>query len=148
LSLPKLGKKALGGTVKSGFRLAAAKRFTAFLRLQAEAVLTSYLPGAPCMRRSDIARFVSEVIAAGAPIRALGHDVYLICETEVPDEDMRRVAEEVQAICNKFGPRDHRPPARRNGFAPPQPRALRRLWATALARSIAVAPEREKRPIH
>lgn len=59
------------------------------------------------MRRSEIPRFVSEVIAAGAPICAVGHDVYLVCETEVPDADIRRVAEEVQAICNNFGPRDH-----------------------------------------
>jgi hypothetical protein len=59
------------------------------------------------MRRSDIAGFVSEVIAAGAPICAVGRDVYVICETEVPDGDVRRVAEEVQAICDKYGPRDH-----------------------------------------
>jgi hypothetical protein len=59
------------------------------------------------MRAEDIPDFVSAILAAGAPICAIGHDIYLICETEVPDEMVEQVVTKVQEVCDRYGPREH-----------------------------------------
>ena len=59
------------------------------------------------MRKDQIPKFVAEVIATGCPISAVGHDMYVFAEIDLPEEDVDRVAEEVQEICDRYGDRDH-----------------------------------------
>jgi hypothetical protein len=59
------------------------------------------------MRKEDIPDFVSQILATGAPMCAIGNDFYLICETEVSVRSRAQVATEVQRICADYGPRDH-----------------------------------------
>lgn len=59
------------------------------------------------MRSKDVPNFVSDILAAGAPMWAIGEEFYLICESEVPKEAYAKVASAVQAVCNRYGPREH-----------------------------------------
>ena len=59
------------------------------------------------MRKDQIAAFVSEILAAGAPMCAIGDDTYVFAEVDVPDEHFDRVSHEVNEICERYGSRDH-----------------------------------------
>lgn len=59
------------------------------------------------MRKDQIPDFIEEIIATGCPITAVGHNMYVIAEIDAPEEDVERLAEEVQAICDRYGARDH-----------------------------------------
>ncbi|MCZ8158891.1 MAG: hypothetical protein O9256_03265 [Rhizobiaceae bacterium] len=55
------------------------------------------------MRKDEIPSFVSELIDAGAPICAVGRELYVIGDIDLPDAQ----AEVVWEICNRYGERDH-----------------------------------------
>lgn len=59
------------------------------------------------MRKDQIPDFIEEIIATGCPITAVGEDMYVFAEMDAPEEDVDRIAEEVHAICERYGPRDH-----------------------------------------
>lgn len=59
------------------------------------------------MRKDQIPEFIEEIIATGCPITAVGHDMYVFAEIDAPEEEVDRIGEEVQAICDRYGPRDH-----------------------------------------
>ena len=59
------------------------------------------------MRKDQIPDFIEEIIATGCPITAVGHDMYVFAEIDAPEEDVDRIGEEVQAICDRYGARDH-----------------------------------------
>lgn len=59
------------------------------------------------MRAEEIPDFVADILAAGAQMIAVGHDIYLIGETEVPEELYEQVVSEVQNICDRYGRREH-----------------------------------------
>lgn len=55
------------------------------------------------MREDDIPSFVSELVDAGVPICAVGHELYVIGDVDLPDEH----AEVAWEICHRYGERDH-----------------------------------------
>lgn len=55
------------------------------------------------MRKDDIPSFVSELVDAGAPICAVGREVYVIGDVDLADEK----ADVIWEICNRYGERDH-----------------------------------------
>ena len=59
------------------------------------------------MRKDQIPDFIEEIIATGCPITAVGHDMYVFAEIDAPEEDVDRIAEEIQVICDRYGERDH-----------------------------------------
>ncbi|WP_312620082.1 hypothetical protein [Agrobacterium pusense] len=59
------------------------------------------------MRKDQIPDFIEEIIATGCPITAVGHDMYVFAEIDAPEEDVDRISGEVQAICDRYGVRDH-----------------------------------------
>lgn len=59
------------------------------------------------MTEDQVPEFVDAIVATGCPITAVGHDTYVFAEIDLPDEDIDRVAEEVHAICERYGERDH-----------------------------------------
>jgi hypothetical protein len=59
------------------------------------------------MTEDQVPEFVDTIIATGCPISAVGHDIYVFAEIDLPDEDIDRVAAEIHAICDRYGERDH-----------------------------------------
>lgn len=59
------------------------------------------------MTEDQVPEFVDAIIATGCPITAVGHDIYVFAEIDLPDEDIDRVVEEIHAICEIYGERDH-----------------------------------------
>lgn len=59
------------------------------------------------MRKDQIPEFVEEILATGCPICAVGREMYVFAEVDLPEEVMERVSAEVQAICQRYGDRDH-----------------------------------------
>ncbi|NSL25100.1 hypothetical protein [Agrobacterium tumefaciens] len=59
------------------------------------------------MTEDQVPEFVDAIIATGCPISAVGHDIYVFAEIDLPDEDIDRVAAEIHAICERYGERDH-----------------------------------------
>ncbi|PVE49895.1 hypothetical protein [Rhizobium rhizogenes] len=59
------------------------------------------------MTEDQIPDFVDDVLATGSPICAIGDDLYVLGELDVPEEDMERVSREVHAISLRYGERDH-----------------------------------------
>ncbi|UJW73534.1 hypothetical protein [Rhizobium sp. SL42] len=59
------------------------------------------------MRKDQIPDFIEEIIATGCPITAVGHDTYVFAEIDAPAEDIDRIAEEIQVICDRYGQRGH-----------------------------------------
>ncbi len=59
------------------------------------------------MRKSQIPDFIEEIISTGCPITAVGHEMYVFAEIDAPEEDVDRIGKDVQAICDRYGPRDH-----------------------------------------
>lgn len=59
------------------------------------------------MTEDQVPEFVNAIVATGCPITAVGHDIYVFAEIDLPDEDIDRVAEEIRAICQHYGERDH-----------------------------------------
>lgn len=59
------------------------------------------------MRKDQISDFVQEILATGAPIWAVGQDVYVICEAEVTPDRVDEVVEEIHCICERYGRREH-----------------------------------------
>lgn len=59
------------------------------------------------MTEDQVPEFVDAIIATGCPITAVGHEIYLFAEIDLPDEDIDRVTEEIRAICKRYGERDH-----------------------------------------
>lgn len=59
------------------------------------------------MRKSQIPDFIEEIIATGCPMTAAGYDMYVFAEIDAPEEDVDRISEEVQAICDRYGAREH-----------------------------------------
>lgn len=59
------------------------------------------------MRKDEIPDFVEEIIATGCPITAIGYDLFVLGEIDVPEEDMERVSKEVHEISKRYGERDH-----------------------------------------
>lgn len=59
------------------------------------------------MRKDQIPDFIDEIIATGCPITAVGHDCYVFAESDLPAEDLDRVSDEVDKICQRYGKRDH-----------------------------------------
>lgn len=55
------------------------------------------------MKPSEIPDFVSEIIAAGCDITAIGHDKYVLGDIEEQDAAL----EDLDRIGDKFGDRDH-----------------------------------------
>ncbi|QHG70137.1 hypothetical protein [Ensifer adhaerens] len=55
------------------------------------------------MKPSEIPDFVSEIIAAGCDITAIGHDKYVLGDIEEQDAAL----EDLDRIGDKFGERDH-----------------------------------------
>lgn len=59
------------------------------------------------MREDQIPEFVTDVIASGCNIEALGDSMYFIGDADLPAEDYERIAPELAQIDRKYGPRDH-----------------------------------------
>lgn len=59
------------------------------------------------MTKDQIPEFVEDIIETGCPICAIGHELYVLGEIDVPDEDFDRVVKEVHAISKRYGERDH-----------------------------------------
>ncbi|QGG93246.1 hypothetical protein GH983_22090 (plasmid) [Agrobacterium sp. MA01] len=59
------------------------------------------------MRAEEIPDFVADILAAGAQMIAIGHDIYLMGEAEVPEEMYEQVITDVQVICDRYGRREH-----------------------------------------
>ncbi|WP_159952409.1 hypothetical protein [Rhizobium sp. 18065] len=59
------------------------------------------------MNKTEIPKFVDEILATGTPIVAVGHDVYVFAEADVQIEDLDRVENEVHEVCERYGERDH-----------------------------------------
>lgn len=59
------------------------------------------------MTENQVPEFVDAIIATGCPITAVGHEIYVFAEIDLPDEDIDRVVQEIHAICERYGERDH-----------------------------------------
>lgn len=59
------------------------------------------------MTKDQVPEFVEAIIATGCPMSAVGHDIYVFAEIDLPEHDIDRVVKEVDVICQKFGERDH-----------------------------------------
>lgn len=59
------------------------------------------------MRKSQIPDFIEEIIATGCPMTAVGYDMYVFAEIDAPEDEVDRIGEEVQAICDRYGAREH-----------------------------------------
>lgn len=59
------------------------------------------------MTEDQVLEFVDAIIATGCPITAVGHDTYVFGETDLAAEDIDRVVNEVDVICQRYGQRDH-----------------------------------------
>ncbi|MEP7452808.1 hypothetical protein [Phyllobacterium sp. SB3] len=58
------------------------------------------------MSESEIPDFVYDVINAGCDICAIGDDMYVIGDADIPDEDYEKAASELRRIKEKYGERD------------------------------------------
>lgn len=59
------------------------------------------------MTEDQIPDFVDDILATGSPICAIGDDLYVLGELDVPEPDMERVSREVHAISLRYGERDN-----------------------------------------
>lgn len=59
------------------------------------------------MLESEIPDFVEDVIKSGCDICAIGHDMYVYGDAEIPYEDYHEVAIHGERIKEKYGDRDH-----------------------------------------
>ncbi|QDG94596.1 dihydroxy-acid dehydratase (plasmid) [Rhizobium sp. NIBRBAC000502774] len=59
------------------------------------------------MTEDQVPEFVDAIIATGCPICAVGHELYVFAEIDLPPEDIDRVSAEVHNICTAYGERDH-----------------------------------------
>ena len=59
------------------------------------------------MTEDQIPEFVSEVIATGCDIVAIGHDGYVIADCDLPQEVYHTVEPELERIARKYFARDH-----------------------------------------
>ncbi len=59
------------------------------------------------MHKTEVPEFIDAILATGTPMMAVGHDVYVFAEADVPIEDFDRVVNEVHGICERYGERDH-----------------------------------------
>lgn len=59
------------------------------------------------MRRDEIALFVEEILATGATLYAVGDDCYFFGDLDVSEDKAAEIFSRVNAICERFGPRDH-----------------------------------------
>ncbi|MHC1550999.1 hypothetical protein [Phyllobacterium sp. K27] len=59
------------------------------------------------MLESEIPDFIDEVIKSGCDICAIGHDMYVVGDADIPDEHYDKVASELGRIKEKYGDRDH-----------------------------------------
>ena len=59
------------------------------------------------MRAEECPNFVAHMLAAGTPIVATGHDIYLMGKGKVSDEICEQVLVDVRAVCDLYGRREH-----------------------------------------
>lgn len=59
------------------------------------------------MTEDQIPAFVSELLATGCPVYAIGREAYVIAEFEVPEILRTSISEQVNDICKRYGKRDH-----------------------------------------
>lgn len=59
------------------------------------------------MREHQIPAFVADVITIGCNIWAVGDDMYIFGDADLPEEDCERIAPELDRIQREYGPRDH-----------------------------------------
>ncbi|HEV7435824.1 MAG TPA: hypothetical protein VGO22_13270 [Pseudorhizobium sp.] len=59
------------------------------------------------MTEDQIPEFVSEVLATGCDILAIGDDGYVIADCEIPDDIYETVEPALARICVKYFARDH-----------------------------------------
>lgn len=59
------------------------------------------------MREHQIPEFVRDVIAAGCNIWAVGDDMYVVGDADLPEDDYQQIAPELDRIDWEYGPRDH-----------------------------------------
>jgi hypothetical protein len=55
----------------------------------------------------QIPAFVEELLATGCPVCAIGREAYVIAEFDVPEPFAAFVSEQINAICERYGKRDH-----------------------------------------
>lgn len=59
------------------------------------------------MHKDQVPEFVDAIVKTGCPICAVGHDLYVFAEVDLPPDDMERVVKEIHVICERFGEREH-----------------------------------------
>lgn len=59
------------------------------------------------MRKDQIASFVEEILNTGATLYAVGEEHYFFGDLDVADGQAEEVIARVNAICERYGPRDH-----------------------------------------
>lgn len=59
------------------------------------------------MHEYQIPAFVTDVVAIGCNIWAVGDDMYIFGDADLPMEDYERIAPELDRIQREYGPRDH-----------------------------------------
>lgn len=55
------------------------------------------------MQKDDIPSFISELVDAGAPVCAVGRELYVIGDADLSEDQAKTVWE----ICDRYGERDH-----------------------------------------
>lgn len=59
------------------------------------------------MRNNQIPSFVKEVLSTGATLYAAVKYHYFFGDRDVPDNKAEKILARVNAICERYGPRDH-----------------------------------------
>lgn len=59
------------------------------------------------MHEHHFPAFVADVIAIDRNIWAVGDDMYIFGDSDLPEEDCERIAPELDRIQREYGPRDH-----------------------------------------
>ncbi len=59
------------------------------------------------MRAEDIPAFIQDVIATGCDVCAIGHTMYVIGDTDLPEAEYKVAEPKLRRICQAYGERDH-----------------------------------------
>jgi len=59
------------------------------------------------MRGEEIEQFVGEILGAGASLFAVGSDSYIFGDVDASGDEAKKIWEDVNIICERYGPRDH-----------------------------------------